>query len=44
MMNSKKVVADAGGVQKESDILAWGCITIIVFFAPSEEVLVKVKI
>jgi hypothetical protein len=45
MMNSKKVVADTGGVQKESDILAGACITIIVFFfAPAEEVIVKVKI
>jgi hypothetical protein len=44
MMNSKKVVADTGGVQKDLDILAGACITIIVFFAPAEEVIVKVKI
>ena len=44
-MNSKKVVVpDTGGVQKELDILARACITIIVFFAPAEEVIVKVKI
>jgi hypothetical protein len=44
MMNSKKVVADTEGVQKESDILAGVGITISAFFAPEEEIIVKAKI